>query len=59
MTGANALVGLAALVALACSGEASVNVPLTSLPGAFALGSATLSVASPAVLVTVAPTEVS
>ncbi len=56
--GANAAVGCAPLVALAWSGAASVNVPLTRRPVAAASGSDTLSVASPPVLVTVAATEV-
>ena len=42
----------AALVALACSGCGSENVPLTRWPVAFELGSATDSVASPAVEMT-------
>ena len=43
-----------ALEACACSAWASVNVPLTSLPVLVGLGSATDSVASPAVLTTFA-----
>ena len=42
------------LEALACSGEASANAPLTRWPVALVLGSATVRVASPAVEVTVA-----
>ena len=52
LSGANADVVLAALVALTCSGCDSANVPLTSLPVAAALGSETDSVALPAVLMT-------
>src|SRR3954447_19058121 len=44
----------AALPALACSGEGSENVPLTRWPVAVADGSATDSVASPAVEMTLA-----
>src|SRR5829696_7333903 len=54
LSGANADVVLAALVALSCSGCDSENVPLTSLPVAAALESVTESVALPAVLTTVA-----
>ena len=43
-----------ALVALTFSGCGSENVPLTRWPVAFALGSATLSVASPALEMTFA-----
>ncbi len=56
--GANALVGCAALVALACSGLASVRSPLTRCPDATGSGSDTLSVALPAVLMTLAGTVV-
>ena len=45
---------LAALRALACSGRGSTNVPFTRCPVATLLGSATLSTASPAVLITFA-----
>ena len=57
-TGANAVLGLAAFTARTCSGDSSTYVPFTSLPGAVLLGSETASVASPAVLVTFAATEV-
>src|SRR5689334_7115637 len=40
-----------------CSGDASAKLPLTSLPVLVGLGSATLSVASPAVEMTVAVVE--
>jgi hypothetical protein len=46
-----------ALVALAVTGWASVNVPLTSLPVFVALGSETVSVASPALEITFAVVE--
>jgi hypothetical protein len=45
---------LAALRARACSGCGSENAPLTRWPVAVSLGSATLSVASPAVEITAA-----
>ena len=51
---AYAVVVLAALRARACSVCGSAKVPLTSLPVLVELGSATLSVASPAVEITVA-----
>jgi hypothetical protein len=53
------VLGLAAFRAATWTGVASENEPLTSLPGAVALGSETLSVASPPELDTVAETEVS
>ena len=46
--------GAGALVALACRACGSENVPLTRRPVATGLGSATLSVASPAVEITFA-----
>ena len=49
LSGANA-----PLLALACSGSLRANVPLTSRPVAFDDGSVTDSVASPAVLMTLA-----
>src|SRR4051795_8657994 len=51
-TGTNAPV-----LACACTACGSENAPLTRWPGAFVLGSATVSVASPAVLTTVAVVE--
>ena len=53
-TGANALPVPFALVALAVTGFGSENEPFTRRPVAFELGSATLSVASPAVEITFA-----
>ncbi len=52
-------VGLAALAAATCSADGSANVPLTRWPGAVALVSATLSVALPAVEMTLAEVAVS
>ena len=49
----------AALVALAMSGCGSENEPLTSRPVAFELGSAMLSIASPALEITLADVEAS
>ena len=57
--GANTVLGLAALIARAWTAWASVNVPLTRRPVAVGLGSATVSAASPAELVTVAATVAS
>jgi hypothetical protein len=54
-SGANAVLWLAALVALISSGEANCIAPLVSLPEP-SPGSETLSVALPAVLVTSAET---
>ena len=59
LTGANGEFGLAALVAFACNAFASENKPLTRWPAFAGLGSETLSVASPAELLTVAATVVS
>src|SRR5262249_51273821 len=50
---------VSALVALACSASGNQNDPLTRWPGCAVSGSATLSVALPAVEVTVAPVDVS
>ena len=54
LTGANAEPVPPGLVAMTCSGCASVNVPFMSLPVFVELGSATDSVASPAVEITFA-----
>ena len=51
---ANAVAGLAAFVALTWSGCVIAYVPLTRWPVAVGLGSLTVRVASPALLVTVA-----
>src|SRR3954453_14931233 len=48
---------VSALVALACSARGRKNDPLTRWPGCAVSGSTTLSVASPAVLVTVAAVD--
>src|SRR3954465_11468904 len=53
----NAVPVFAALRARACSGCGSENAPLTRRPVAVALGSATLSSASPAVEITLAVVE--
>ena len=57
-TGANTVLGLAALVARACSGCGSTYVPLTIFPVFVVSGSLTVSAALPAVLVTFAATVV-
>jgi hypothetical protein len=57
VTGAKADAGWAALVASTWTGLSSARVPLTRWPVDWLLGSATVSVASPAVLVTSAVSE--